>query len=461
MRPLYNYIIILLLILIGILTGSCNRKELLDEKTNSSLVIPTTLQDFQALLDNYNVMNATPSIGEVSADNYYLLPADYNSGAITNGERNAYLWKKDLFFPDETVYSWDIPYKQVFVCNVVLDGLAKLTPTAASQQEFDAVKGVALFLRSYAFFNIAQHFAPFYDSATAASDAGIPLRLKPDISEVSVRASVKATYDRILEDLQASRLLLPPTVPPLLRNRPSIPAADALLARIYLSVRAYEQAGAAADESLKAYRELVDYNTLSVSSTLPFVRTNPEVLFQSMQETNSRILYGLIGLGNIDSTLYRSYAANDLRKDIFFRLVNNLPRLKGGYTGLTFLFSGLAADETYLIRAECRARAGQYQQAMDDLNTVLAKRFSGVYTPLAASDAAEALRVILTERRKELVVRGTRWSDLRRLNKENYNISPRRVLGEVNVSLPANSTLYTLPIPANVISYTGMPQNVR
>jgi len=101
---------------------------------------------------------------------------------------------------------------------------------------------------------------------------------------------------------------------------------------------------------------------------------------------------------------------------------------------------------------------------MRDLNTLLQNRWrAGVFTPVTATDADDALGKILAERRKELLFRGLRWTDLRRLNKE-----PRRALtltrtvnGQVYTLLP-NDVRYVYAIPSNVLSFNpDMPQNPR
>ncbi len=57
-------------------------------------------------------------------------------------------------------------------------------------------------------------------------------------------------------------------------------------------------------------------------------------------------------------------------------------------------------------------------------------------------------------------MRGLRWTDLRRLNREpRYAISlERTVLGQP-YNLPPNHQHYTFPIPDDIISLSGMPQN--
>lgn len=452
-----NYPSLIILLLLAGLCNSCKRSNLLNEKPGTNLVIPSTVQDFQAILDGTNDMNITPGIGEVSADNYYLNPEHLFVQSTT--EQNAYIWAPEIFSGVSTADYWNIPYKQIFNANVVLEGIDKTTDGSA--QEKNTVKGSALFYRAHAFYNLAQLFAPVYDSATSATDPGIPLRLTPDITQRTVRSSVKQTYDQILEDLNMASSLLPDSIPFANRNRPSKPAAEALLARVYLSMRAYNKAGIAADNSLKLYNKLINYNTVSLTATLPFKNNNIETLFQSTFEGTSLILAASVGRGNVDPLLYGSYEENDLRKSIFFRITGGLARVKGGYGGSVFTFSGLAVDEVYLIRAECYAREEKPVQAMNDLNTLLEQRYSGTYVPVTATDAADALNKVLTERRKELLVRGTRWTDLRRLNKEGYNIEPKRIVNNQTYVLPPNSPLYVLPIPPDVVALSGIQQNKR
>jgi len=60
-------------------------------------------------------------------------------------------------------------------------------------------------------------------------------------------------------------------------------------------------------------------------------------------------------------------------------------------------------------------------------------------------------------------MRGTRWIDLRRLNKEGlYTTNLQRVVNGTVYTLPANDPRYTYPIPDEVIQFNpSMPQNPR
>lgn len=75
----------------------------------------------------------------------------------------------------------------------------------------------------------------------------------------------------------------------------------------------------------------------------------------------------------------------------------------------------------------------------------------------------ELLHKIILERRKELVFRGLRWTDLRRLNKETeFAITLRRTVKGMEYVLPPNDPRYTQQIPFSVISFNkDMPQNIR
>ena len=460
MRPLSFIRMLLLLSLIGLMTGGC-RKTFLAQKPSTDLLIPNSLIVLQELLENQQAMNVTPALGEVSADNYYLQYSTWE--ALDIKESNAYIWAPDLYEGQGLVSDWDLPYQQVFYANTVLQSLGGIQTDSADVGEWSMLKGWALFCRAYAFFNIAELFAEPYDSASASIDLGIPIRLIPDINVKSTRASLLASYTQILRDLQEAEELLPTFFPGKYLNRPSRQAAQALFARIYLSVGDYKDAGLYADSVLQNYPFLLDYNSVP-PGIIPIGDTMAEILYQSNlpQPGNGNLLEGIICNCIIDSNLIGSYAANDLRPSIFYLQQGGGYTLSGSYSGSVFPFTGLATDELYLIRAECSARAGDTSSALHDLNFLLTNRWmTGTFVPYPIQSVSEALDTILVERRKELAFRGIRWSDLRRLNKEGRNITLTRNLNGVMYTLPPNSELYTLPIPPDVINFSGLKQNPR
>jgi len=449
------------LLLLSVFAGSCH-KSFLDQKPSTDLLIPNTMPVLQQLMDNTQVMNISPALGEFSADNFYLTYFTWSSLDIK--EANAYIWASNIYEGQGLVIDWDIPYQQVFYSNTVLQGLAGIRPDSTNQTQWNTLEGTALFSRAFAFFNVAGLFAEPYDTATAASDPGIPIRLDPDINEKTTRASMQATYNQILGDLQTAEGLLPAAIPFSNLNRPSRLAAQALLARVYLSVGDYTDAGLCADSVLQVYWKLLNYNSLDTSKPFQFANNMPEILYQANFPIEGNTLQGLTCGGClVDTMLIASYAPDDLRRALYyFQEPSGLYTLNGSYAGLIFPFSGLATDELYLIRAECYARANQVTNALNDLDTLMSHRIvTGSFTPYPMMSAAAALDTVLVERRKELAFRGIRWSDLRRLNQEGWNIMLTRNLNGTPYTLPFNSELYTLPIPPDVIQESGIAQNPR
>ncbi len=425
----------------------------LEAKPDEKWALPSTAQDLQQLMDNYSAMNAQyPAAGEMMADNYYITADDWST--LSENSRDIYLWQKN----DQTREYW--AYPPILNANVVLDNVDKITvpPVDSIVALRNLAKGSALFFRAVYFHALVQLFATPYDKTTAAKDNGIPLRLTSSYKEVSVRATVQQTYDRIIMDLQAALPLLPAT--PQLKSRPSRPAVLGALARVYLDMRDYTKAAAYADSCLRLYNTLLDYNTLNATADAAIPRFSPEVILDMISPASSL----LSTINRTDTTLYNSYAGNDLRKSVYF-LDNDAKNFKGDYAGMGaqngYIFAGIVTDEMYLIRAEGRARAGSAAIAMQDLNTLLEKRWrTGTFVPLTAANATEALTKILTERRKELLFRGTRWTDLRRLQHDPIlAITPTRLINGQSYTLPPHSPRYTLQIPADVIALTNIPQN--
>lgn len=437
-----------------IILASCTK--FLDKKTDKTLVVPATLEDARALLDNYAQLNSFyPMIGELSGDDYFLADAYFNTMPTKSQENH--IWAVDTYNDNE----WTYMYHIIMVSNVALETLNKLSPTQAQYTDWAVAKGGALFFRAYALYQTVQYYAAPYDKATASDIPGVPVRLNSDINEKSTRPSLAATYDQIVADLKEAAALLPASVQPL--SRPSRAAAYGALARTFLAIEDYVQAGKYADSALQLKSTLIDYNSLSATSQMPFMRFNEEVIFQSVMLGS-----GALDVNNwrVDSTLYRSYEEDDLRRTVFYRSNGSgTYGFKGNYDGVagSSYFNGLAVDELYLIRAECRARAGQREKALADLNHLLAHRYrSGTFVPVQLESDEELLARILQERRKELVLRGLRWFDLRRLNKdERFARKLVRKLNGITYELPPQSPQYTFYIPQVVIEMSGIEQNKR
>jgi hypothetical protein len=450
--------ILLILILFIITQSSC--KKYLEKKPQQNLAIPSSFNDLQAILDNQIGNSSTPGYIEFVADNYYVTSAVWNNADIT--ARTNYIWDRDAITQLEI---WYQPYRAIYDANFILDYLPKVAEHESDNNAYNNIKGTALFYRAFTFYHLAQLFCKPY-STLAATDLGIVLRATSAIETPSARSSIQQTYDQVIGDLKTAVELLPVTS--LFSTRPIKVAAYGALARVYLSMRDYVNAGRYADSCLSFSSSLLDYNSLTPvgNPALPHFFDNPEVLFVSYIGGEHYFL--LPSDCNIDSSLYQSYNANDLRKTVFFGSNGTSHYWKGSYypEGPVFgngpEFNGIAKDEIYLIRAECRARAGNTNAAMDDINTLLHKRWkTGTFNDLTATNTTDALNKILTERRKELPFRGLRWSDLRRFNLEGANITLTRIVNNTTYTLPPNDLRWVLLIPDAEIIASGIPQNPR
>jgi starch-binding outer membrane protein, SusD/RagB family len=445
-----------------LLVGFCGCTRYLAKISDQSLMVPTTPEGFQSLLDNeVMVVNSTPGLGILGTDDLWIPDSTWQYLSAPSGP--AYNWQAMIF--QATSPSWNNPYTAIYYANVVLLGISQVIDSS-DPAAYDSCRGSALFYRAFHFYRLEETWGQPYQPGSAATDLGIPLRLSADPSLPDRRATVQVVFSQILSDLGQALPLLSPQVPGQYRNRPSRPAAYALLTEVCLTMQDYADAERYADSSLNLYSRLVQYDTVDAGKRLPFsYMGNDEVLFQC-SAYNYNVLADPDPSAEVDTTLYGLYSPNDLRLSVFFRPSPSGDGgfcFKGNYTGQFFLFSGLSVDVLYLSRAECRARAGDIAGAMSDLDTLVVTRCRpGTFVPFSASTVQEALQLILTERRKETLFREIRWSDLRRLNQDPaHAVWLYRILGDQRDSLAPMDKRYTYPIPPDEIQKSGIPQNPR
>ncbi|WP_114792937.1 RagB/SusD family nutrient uptake outer membrane protein [Niabella yanshanensis] len=454
--------LLILMVLSLTFTGVTSCKKFLDKKQNNAFVTPQTIEDLQALLDDANeTMNigTTPSFGEASADDIFVPEATLRT--LSGPTPFVYRWQAyNFLFPND----WSVAYTPVYNTNYCLEQLLKIEKNEANTRQWNNVYGSALFYRSYYFLMLSWIYSKAYDRTTASQDKGIVIRLSSDFNVRSQRATTEETFQQILTDTKMAITHLPEL--PQHVFRPSKVAAFALLARTYLSMREYDSAYHYSNLALNIQNSLMDYNgdpeVGNLTATNLFKRFNKETIFYSEMGTGG--VYALVApaRSRADTLLYKSYATNDLRRTAYFYLSGGYQRFKGSYAQSTIPFTGLATDEMYLVRAETAARLGTagLAQANADLNKLMSYRYAKAsFVPVQLNDPELLLNHILEERRKELVYRGIRFSDIKRLNKEGRNIVQRRLAGGELFELLPNANYYALPIPEDVIEQTGIEQN--
>lgn len=426
-------------------------KKFLDAKPDQKLATIETAADMQAVLDNFNVMNYTdPAMGEACADNYLMTDVVYN--ARDEYDRNLYTWAQaNVFKPQYN--AWKNCYTQVNMANTVL---AAVNDYSGEQNVgLATIKAQAFFFRAKAFYHALSIWSMPFDSQTAATLPGIPLRLNANFNEQSERATIAAGYTQVETDLKNSIGALPAiAITPM---RPSKAAAYGMLSRLYLQLRNYNLAGKYADSCLQLNGALLDYNTLNTSVNFPIPRLNVEVIFEGRAETAGPVVQAR---ALVVPELYALYNVNDLRKAAFYKASGTSYVFKGSYEAGATLFNGITTAEMLLSRAECYARTDKVVLALADLNLLLSSRYKkGSFVAIATADAQILLNVIKQERRKELAFRCMRWLDVRRYNEEGDNIIMSRTVEGKQYTLLPKSKGYALPIPEDVITLSGMNQN--
>lgn len=427
--------------------------DFLDEKPRKGLVIPETLEHLNGLMLKEAESLQDPMWGEISSDDYFLKSADLASK--DESYRNAYLWSDNDVFGTGSVNNWLFHYRFIYYANTVLEKLSEITPTVAEKADWERLMGEALFYRGKFHYDIAIIWADAYQNVGSDKLLGIPLRLHTNFNETSVRSSLEDTYRQILMDVESSIDYLPELSAHV--TRPSKSAAMAMAARIYLSMGNFEKALAYAEAVIAEKNDLLDFRQISSSQPFPMPIFNQEVILHA---------YMLTGMTNIqvNKKLWESFDEEDLRKSLYFNsATDGRLNYRGSFYGRSTLFSGLATGEMYLIASECAARLNREDKAKGYLTGLMEYRYAVGHVPdIDILSESALLNFILEERRKELLFRGLRWGDVKRLNKLGYEISMERYHEDGTVELlPPNSPKFNLPIPQGIIDLTGMEQNAR
>jgi hypothetical protein len=253
----YLHVVATVLCLLTVM--GCNKY--LDLKPNPKQVEPTTLNDLQALMDSYESVNIScPALLVVASDEYYLLPGTYTSRIVD--VQNNYIWNADA----TDIIGWQRTYQGIYYCNLVLDRLEDISNAGSNLAAYNNIKGQALFFRGFINWHLAQLYCKPYAMENLGAP-GIALRTRPDITIKTARSTIEQTYSQIINDLKAALELLPDKSIGI--TRPAKAAVYGALARTYLSMRDYNNSAIYADSSLKKVGLLIDYNTLSTTSTSP------------------------------------------------------------------------------------------------------------------------------------------------------------------------------------------------
>lgn len=414
------------------------------------IVIPKDVSELDGILYSYTSYQSYPAHMLYFNDEIH---APYGR-AENHPTANAYFWAPQLNSDAETAPAvWSTLYRCIYNTNVIIRKVGEASGDATKKEQ---LLGEALTLRAAYFFDLLTVYSKAYDASTASSDPGIPIMQSVDVTDATPpRSSVQATIDTIIGNLNTAIELLPATNPA--RNRANQHTAYALLSRVYLYMEDYTQSVFFADKALLASHEIYDYNEYFSAWEMPEPDLNPEYLWTRLTDDESVIFYL-----NYSNELINAYEPDDNRLLLF--AADYYGTGEYFWSGAGFGSYGITFPELYLTKAECLAHSGDIEEAMQIINDLRIKRVSIFsYEPLEASSKEEAIAHILHERKLELAFKGTRWMDMKRLDKQGRMPTVERIdwnTGNAIETLPPRSPRYTFKIPTRVILFNpDMVQN--
>lgn len=427
MKQLSSLYIILLVALAGG-AGSCNKFLEVDDPTdqlttdfvysdsataeatliglyaNISRVTDLPLNGFNTLLPSLSADELYRSVANATYDEFTT-----NSITINNSTNNN---------------NWNVLYTQLYHANSILDNLQRSTNLSSDFRE--QLKGEALFLRALHYFYLVNYYGP------------LPLALTGDyrVNATLSRSDTATVYQQLITDLKEAAAVLGPSSRGGKNVRANKWAAKALLARVYLYAKDWENAAKEATDLIteSGYSEATLANAFLVNS--------PETIFQlimpltSTYNTSEGITFipsSATAIPNyvVRPELLASFEAGDNRKTSW--LGSNTVKVNGEdkifYYPYKYKIRSATAgaaktegnvllrlSEQYLIRAEALARLNRLDEAIADLDEI---RLRAGLDPIADIDPTigqqELLDTIYHEQRIEFFAEGGhRWFNLKR-----------------------------------------------
>lgn len=434
------------------------------------IVIPEKSEDYERLLNYAQLLKASESYPNFMTDDVFLPDEDDLTGGFVSldlPDQHLYTFSSEVFGDGETDGLWEHAYNRIYYYNVIIEDI--MGASQDTEEHKRQLRAEALVGRAFEYLTLVNAYGKHYDPATAATDPGVPLMLDKNISKSNLqRATVQEVYDQIKRDLDTAAPDLP-AKPALNAYRASAPVGYGMLARMYLYMGDYPKALENARLSLELNRELLDLRNYKVVDpnkfigriNVPYGADNPENIYIRLAPWTFGFTMSAYGSDELVG-LY------DQEKDMRFLLyfTDYLGGINLDYPlWAPYIYANMAMStpEMYLIAAECEARIGNKDQAMDYINTLRDRRIVD-NTPMMAADNREALVKVLEERRREMPMLGcTRLIDLKRLNREpEFAKTVVHHVKGVEYRLEPNSPKYVLPIPPNVLRFNpNMEPNKR
>lgn len=353
-------------------------------------------------------------------------------------------------------FGWYRYYDMIKQANKLYNFVGGVTDATAAQKE--SIKGQALGMRAYCYFNLVNYYQQTYKGSETAP--GVPLYLT-DTTGGKPRGTVQDVYNRIIQDLTEAETLLNGK-PRGSKNEIDVSVVRGIRARVALVMEDWATAATYANKAKAGYTLMTSaqYTAVNAFSSV----ANPEWMWGSVIVASEATIYasffshmdirtgGYAALGQqkkITKALYDLIPAGDIRKAVFKtpgtgtvsnpdynQLKHQVPDVNNKWQA-DYLY--MRAAEMYLIEAEGLARQGQDANARTVLEALIKTR-NPAYSA-AAFSGQNLIAEILLQRRIELWGEGFSLFDIKRLNQ-----GLNRPSGAGNHGAPNfNPSIYTTP----------------
>ncbi|MFM8448983.1 MAG: RagB/SusD family nutrient uptake outer membrane protein [Haliscomenobacter sp.] len=336
-----------------------------------------------------------------------------------------------------SIFGYEIFYRLIANANIAL---ASIDDAVGTQAERDQIKGEALAIRGFSYFNLVQYYGKRFDAGTSNDNLGVSLVLEPT-KEGLPRSTVAEVYKQINADLEAAAALL--TTSRAAKSHFNKNVVRGMQARVALVQQNWS---AAANFAAEARQGFALMSTTQYQDGFADI-SNPEWMwgFDHLEDQSEYFgAYHSYISCNFNSTniratpktinklLYDQIPATDVRSKMWVKAPTTTNSIvpPGGirvpYITQKFRLPGtpstsvmgdvpfMRSAEMYLIEAEAKARSGDNAGAAKALFDLVSKRDPSYVQ--STKTGADLIEEIMFQRRIELWGEGHRFFDLKRLN---------------------------------------------
>ncbi|MDP4679767.1 MAG: RagB/SusD family nutrient uptake outer membrane protein [Cyclobacteriaceae bacterium] len=478
--------------------SSCNN--FLDEVPDNRVSLDNLNKAAQLLTNAYST--SSPAFTDWMTDDL-----SYTIGTIKRPHHDRlFTWADDTSDPteqDSPVHYWSEAYNAIAHANevlAVLDDLPALNDEQKAQKR--AVEAEAFLTRAYAHFMLVNIFAKHYDPTTASSYLGIPIVEKPETTFIATynRNTVQEVYDFVEQGIIKGISLVDDTF---YANSGKYHfnknAALAFASRFYLYKGEYQKCYDFSSELLDPEPNLYVRNLNSDKYQGSNISSFPQIYSSPKERANLMLMRKI-------SLIQRSDFAFGVETNFYFFLfITTSPFgedqrenavVKGEDGALPNRYENLfqrsslnsnvgtpyhiaiafRGEEVLLNRAESALHLGRQTQAIADLQTLTNNRYAVTNpsetaltvnsilshfvisnVPMFSDNQTQGIfNYLLDERRKEFLIQGLRWFDIRRFDLEIEHTTPQGTF-----TLTANDPRKVLQIPKTAIDVGGLEPNPR